>query len=198
MPPKRSLPFDSQGIIAVPAIQKLGIGEQLLRNRVVRVEFGRLFGRYLSLFVALFVTELVEFVDQQSDFFFCLLLYAHFAFDVLASAIVFIGQFQTRLILIDILLGFADGAIDPAQQLIAHGGFQTGLFHFFAAFFKGTQGAIGICFAHRPGIRFQVGQVGGDLPGQDLLPGRGLIEQIGLLAAQLGRGMLHGLESNCK
>ena len=187
-----------QGIIARYAIQKLGIGQQLLGDRIVGIELGRLFGRYLSLFVALFVAQAVEFVEFLRDFFFCLLFHPPVAVNLLASVIVLFRQIQTRLILVDILLGFADRTIRPSQQLIARARFQTRLFHFFAAFLQGTQGPFRIRFPHRPGVRFQVGQIGGDLPRQDLLPGGGLVQQTGQLAAGLGRARVHGLESNCK
>ncbi len=159
-------------------------------NRIVWIEFRRLSGRYLSLFVALFIAQTVEFVEFLRDFFFCLLFHPPVAVDLLASIIILFRQIQSRLILVDILLGFADCTISPSQQLIVRTRFQTCLFHFFAAFFQGTHGSFRVRFPHRPGVRFQVGQIGGDLPRHDLLPGGGLVQQTGQLAAGLGRPML--------
>ena len=115
-----------QGVIAHYPIQELGIGEQLLGDRIVRIELGRLFGRYLSLFVALFVAQAVEFVEFYARFFLSSLVSRACRGRFPGECVLFFSASSKRgRFSLEILLGFADCAIRPSQQLIARGRFQT-------------------------------------------------------------------------
>ena len=115
------------------------------------------------------------------------------------DAVVLLGQFDLRAVLLDELLGFGDGAVDAAQQLIAGRAVQAGRFDLLPRLFQHRQGALGIGVAHGAGVRFLVGQFGGDLPGEHLLPGRRLVGQRRGLARPAAAGFgRDGADSNCR
>ena len=144
-------------------------------HRVVGVQLDGPLGHDLGFLVALLFHELVALIDHQGELLLDFELHLLLPLDVLADAVVPFGQLDLRAVLLDDLLGLGDRPVDAAEELVAGGGVQAGLLDPLPRVFQHGQRALGVGFAHGAGVGLAVGQVGGDLPGQDLLPGGGLV-----------------------
>ena len=159
------------------AAEELRLPEHLDHDGVVRRQFAGLLCHDFGLGEALLVDEPLELVDLQSDLLLDFDLQPLLPLDVLPNAIVLVGQLDLRTVLIDDLLGFRDGAIDAAQQLIAACAVQAGRFDLLSGLLQHCQRALRIGCPHRPRVRFAMCQLGRDLANEQLLLGGRLVGQ---------------------
>ena len=164
-------------LVGHESLDERRLPEKLRHDRVVRVQLGGLLRQHLRLFVFLLVHIFVAVVHQQGHLFLNLDLQPLLPLHVLLNSLVLLGQLDLRAVSVDHLLGFGDGAIDVAQHGIARRRVEARRFHLLPRLFQEGQRRLGIALAERVGGRFLVGQFGGDLSHEQLLPGNRVVGQ---------------------
>ena len=166
-------------LVVHEAVDELRLPQKLHDHRILRIQFGGLLGHDLGLVVIAagpcnLLNSSISRASFSLDFDFGPLLAARLLGERGGSCSA--NSICGRLLL-DELLGFANGTIDAPQQLIASDLSKPAASTFFRASSNWASDPLGSRVAQGAGVGFCVGQFRGDLPDQHLLAGGRFVGQ---------------------